>query len=97
MKSPETQKLQLILNTTSKEITSAKASRPQEDEAAVTFVFKYGLALAAMSLLEHAKQSERWAEHEDDCRQDVEVAVEGLSRVIVPIALSLPKKLPKQK
>jgi hypothetical protein len=63
----------------------------------VTFVFKYGLALAAMSLLEHAKHSERWADYEEECRKEVELAIEGLSRVIVPIALSLPKKLPKQK
>lgn len=97
MQNPVTKKLQLVLNTTSSELAAAKASRAKEEEPAVSFVFKYGLALAAMSLLEHAKQSPKWAVNETECRDEVQAAVAGLARVIVPIALSLPKKLPKAK
>lgn len=96
-KDPGTARLQLILNTTSQQLTNAKSTRPAEEEAAVSFVFKYGLALIAMSLLEAAKRKPEWTTDEVGCRELIEVSVEGISRIIVPLCLSLPKSLPRSR
>jgi hypothetical protein len=94
---PNTERLKLLLNTTSQLLVDAKQMRPREEEPAVEFVFKYGLALAAMGLLDSAKKSEKWKTDEDGCRRGIEESAVGIARVIVPLCLSLPKKLPKQK
>lgn len=94
-KVPNTERLQLVLNTTSSLLTAAKAMRPKEEEPAVAFVFKYGLALTAMGLLEAAKKTEAWQTDEPGCRRRIEETAVGIARVIVPLCLSLPKKLPK--
>jgi hypothetical protein len=94
---PNTERLKLLLNTTSQLLVDAKLMRPKEEEPAVEFVFKYGLALAAMGLLDAAKKSEKWKTDEDGCRRRIEETAVGIARVIVPLCLSLPKKLPKQK
>lgn len=51
-KVPETERLQLQVNVELRLLTEAKQLRPLEDAAAVEFVFKYGLALIAMGLLD---------------------------------------------
>jgi hypothetical protein len=94
---PNTERLQLVLNTTSRLLEDAKKMRPKEEEAAVAFVFKYGLALTAMGLLDAAKKTEAWKDDEAGCRQRIQETTIGIARVIVPLCLSLPKKLPKQK
>ena len=94
-KVPTTGLLQLVLNTTNALLVEAKAKLPKEEEAAVSFVFKYGLALVAMGLLETAKKSEEWKQDEASCRKRIEETASGVARVIVPLCLSLPKKLPK--
>jgi hypothetical protein len=71
--------------------------RPKEEEVAVAFVFKYGLALTAMGLLDAAKKTDDWKTDEAGCRQRIQETTIGIARVIVPLCLSLPKKLPKQK
>ena len=96
-KVPNTERLQLVLNKTSRLIEDAKKLRPKEEEAAVAFVFKYGLALTAMGLLDAAKKTELWKTDEAGCRERIEETAVGIARVIVPLCLSLPKKLPKQK
>jgi hypothetical protein len=96
-KIPNTERLQLVLNTTSHLLEDAKKLRPKEEELAVAFVFKYGLALAAMGLLDAAKKSEEWKTDEAGCRKRIQETTVGIARVIVPLCLSLPKKLPKPK
>ena len=97
MSVPNTEQLKLLLNIESHLLTQAKAMRPKEDVAAVEFVFKYGLALTAMGLLDKAKRTEEWKTDPAGCRQRIEETAAGIARVIVPLCLSLPKKLPKQK
>ena len=96
-KIPNTERLELVLNTTSHLLEDAKQLRPKEEELAVAFVFKYGLALAAMGLLDAAKKTEEWLADEPSCRKQIENTAVGIARVIVPLCLSLPKKLPKPK
>jgi hypothetical protein len=96
-KIPNTERLQLVLNKSSRLLEDAKKLRPKEEEAAVAFVFKYGLALTAMGLLDAAKKTELWNTDEAGCRQRIQDTAVGIARVIVPLCLSLPKKLPKQK
>ncbi|MBT4891410.1 MAG: hypothetical protein HN900_06335 [Gammaproteobacteria bacterium] len=94
---PESERLKLLLNVDSNLLTHALELRPKEESAAVNFVFKYGLALTALSLVDHAKRSEDWKENQSKSREGIESTVAGIARVIVPLCLSLPKKLPKQK
>jgi hypothetical protein len=61
----------------------------------VEFVFTYGLALVAMGLLDAAKKSEEWEKDEAICRERIQQAAAGVARVIVPLCLTLPKKLAK--
>jgi hypothetical protein len=96
-KIPNTERLQLVLNTTSNLLEAAKKLRPKEEELAVAFVFKYGLALTAMGLLDSAKKTEEWKTDEAGCRARIQETAKGIARVIVPLCLSLPKKLPKAK
>jgi hypothetical protein len=96
-KIPNTERLQLVLNTTSQLLVDAKKLRPKEEELAVAFVFKYGLALAAMGLLDVKKKTEEWKTDEAGCRTRIQETTVGIARVIVPLCLSLPKKLPKPK
>lgn len=95
-KVPGTDRLQLVLNTTSTQLEDAKKQRPKEEEVAVSFVFKYGLALAAMGLIENAKKTPEWANDESAVRSRIEETIVGLSRVMVPLCLSLPRNLPKK-
>ena len=73
----------------------AKLLRSKEEVRSVEFVFKYGLALIAMGLLETAKQTEAWKIDEELCRKNIEEHCAGMARVIVPLCLTLPQKLPK--
>lgn len=93
---PNSGRLQLVLNRTSKLLEDAKKLRPKEEEAAVAFVFKYGLALTAMGLLDAAKKTEEWKANESGCRAQIQEAARGIARVIVPLCLSLPKSIPKK-
>jgi hypothetical protein len=96
-KIPNTERLQLVLNTTSRLLDDAKRMRPKEEELAVAFVFKYGLALVALGLLDSAKKTDKWKTDEAECRLEIQRTAMGIARVIVPLCLSLPKKLPKSK
>jgi hypothetical protein len=94
---PNTERLLLLLNVESNLLTQAKEMRPKEETPAVEFVFKYGLALTAMGLLDRAKRTEEWKTDQAGCRERIQETAAGIARVIVPLCLSLPKKLPKQK
>jgi hypothetical protein len=96
-KDPTTKRLKIIINKTSKLLEEAKQLRSKEEEPAVSFVFKYGLALAVMGLLDSAKKTEEWQSDEAGCRERIETMAAGVARVIVPLCLSLPKNLPKSK
>lgn len=94
-KVPGTARLQLAINKDSKLLVQAKLMKSKEEVPAVEFVFKYGLALIAMGLLETAKQTEAWKVDEEKCRKNIEEYCAGAARVIVPLCLTLPQKLPK--
>jgi hypothetical protein len=94
---PDTERLKLLLNVYSKLLVQAKDLRPKEESVAVEFVFKYGLALTALGLLDSAKKTDQWQENQSEVRQQIENTIIGVARVIVPLCLSLPKKLPKAK
>jgi hypothetical protein len=92
---PNTSRLQLQVNKGSRLLAEAKQLRPKEEEPAVEFVFKYGLALIAMGLLDAAKKTPAWEADQAACRKNIQEAAAGVGRVIVPLCLTLPKKLPK--
>jgi hypothetical protein len=94
-KVPATERLQLQVNVDSSLLAEAKVLRPPEEAAAVEFVFKYGLALIAMGLLDSAKKTTEWSTNEVECRDQISKSAAGVGRVIVPLCLTLPKKLPK--
>jgi hypothetical protein len=94
-KVPGTTRLQLQVNVESHLLTEARAMRPPEEAAAVDFVFKYGLALIAMGLLDSAKKTVEWTTDEVGVRERISASATGVGRVIVPLCLTLPKKLPK--
>ena len=90
-----TTRLQIHVNVDSRLLTEAKALRPPTEVAAVEFVFKYGLALIAMGLLDSAKKTAEWITDEVEVREQISKSAAGVGRVIVPLCLTLPKKLPK--
>lgn len=94
---PQTDRLKLLLNVDSALLVQAKAMRDPEEEAAVEFVFKYGLALTVMGLLDSAKKTEEWKVDQAAYRQRIQDSATAIARVIVPLCLSLPNKLPKSK
>jgi hypothetical protein len=94
-KDPITERLQLQINVDSRLLEEAKALRSPEEAGAVAFVFKYGLALVAMGLLDAAKKTEEWSTNEVECRERISRSAAGVGRVIVPLCLTLPQKLPK--
>ena len=96
-KVPNSDQLRLLLNVQSNLLVQAKEMRPPEDAIAVEFVFKYGLALTAMGLIDAAKKSPEWDTDQAACRQRIEETAISIARVIVPLCLSLPSKLPKKK
>ena len=65
------------------------------EENLIQFVFKYGLALIAMGLLDTATRTDDWKSDPDKIRDGISKSSEGIARVIVPLCLSLPSKLPK--
>lgn len=95
-KEPGSDRLQLAVNVESQMLVEAKAMREPTDGAAVEFVFKYGLALVAMGLLDAAKKTPEWTANEVGCRESVGKAAAGIAKVIVPLCLTLPQKLPKK-
>jgi hypothetical protein len=95
-KEPGTERLQLAVNVESQMLTEAKASRDPTEAAAVEFVFKYGLALIAMGLLDTAKKTPEWEKDQACCRDRIGKAAAGVAKVIVPLCLTLPQKLPKK-
>lgn len=94
---PNSDRLRLLLNVESNLLAQAKQLRPTEEAMAVEFVFKYGLALTAMGLIDAAKKTPEWESDQPGCRQRIEQTAIGIARVIVPLCLSLPSKLPKKK
>jgi hypothetical protein len=96
-KVPNSDQLRLLLNVQSSLLAQAKEMRPPEEAAAVEFVFKYGLALTSMGLIDAAKKTPEWENDQAACRQRIEDTAIGIARVIVPLCLSLPSKLPKKK
>lgn len=96
-KDTKSERLELLLNVESSYLTQAKLQREPEEAAAVEFVFKYGLALAAMGLIDAAKKTPDWETDQVGCRERIQQTAAGIARVIVPMCLSLPSKLPKKK
>ena len=48
-----------------------------------------------MGLLDAVKKTPEWTADEAACREHIQQSAAGIARVIVPLCLSLPKKLPK--
>ncbi len=94
-RNPGTKRLQLSVNKGSHLLIDAKNLRPESEGAAVEFVFKFGLALITMGLLDAARNTPAWESDEVSCRARIQEAAAGAARVIVPLCLTLPKKLPK--
>ncbi|MDA9522598.1 hypothetical protein XI06_20510 [Bradyrhizobium sp. CCBAU 11434] len=94
-KEPNTNRLVLAVNRDSKLLEQAKNLKKPEEVPAVEFVFKYGLALIAMGLLENVKHTDEWKNNEEQCRKNIQDHCAGVARVIVPLCLTLPQKLPK--
>jgi hypothetical protein len=94
---PGSDRLKLLLNVDSHFLEKAKAIRPKEEALAIEYVFKYGLVLTAMGLLDAAKKAATWQTSPSDCRAQILETATGVARVIVPLCLSLPKKLPKSR
>ncbi len=91
---PQTGRLQLLLNRQSELLTQARALRPPSEHPAVDFVFKYGLALVVMGLLDQVKGTDEWKKDDGVAvRQRIQDEAKGIARVIVPLCLSLPSKL----
>lgn len=95
-KPPGANRLQLQVNVDSQLLADAKLMRPAAEAAAVEFVFKYGLALVTMGLLDAVKKTSDWTTDEVGCRERISNAAAGVGRVIVPLCLTLPQKLPKK-
>lgn len=95
-KNPKTSALELHVNRNSQYLDRAREMRPEKEREAVDFVFKYGLALTVMGLIDAAKKTDDWKENEGACRDRIHAAAVGIARVIVPLCLSLPAKLPKK-
>jgi hypothetical protein len=93
---PKTQALELHVNENSEHLERARDMRSPSEREAVDFVFKYGLALTVMGLIDAAKKKGDWKEDEAGCRQRIQQAAIGIARVIVPLCMSLPSKLPKK-
>lgn len=91
---PDSDKMKLLLNTDSQLLENAISSRPKEEKPAVEFIFKYGLALIALSLIDAAKKTEEWKADQAAIQTQIERMVAGAAKVIVPLCLSLPKKIP---
>lgn len=96
-KNPTTGGLKIVINKTSTLLDAAKKMRSEAEAPAVAFVFKYGLALAIMGLLDSAKDTDEWKDDEFASRERIQTMATGIARVIVPLCLSLPKNLPKTK
>lgn len=96
-KDTKSDRLELLLNVESFYLTQAKLLREPEEAAAVEFVFKYGLALVAMGLIDAEKKTPEWEADQAGCRERIQNTAIGIARVIVPLCLSLPSKLPKKK
>ena len=92
---PKTGRLELLLNTKTKLMEAARAICPPTEAVAVDFVFKFGLALVAMALLESMTQTPEWKTNEAGCREEIQKTATAVARVIVPLCLTLPNKLPK--
>ena len=86
-KVPGTERLQLQVNVDSHLLAEAKLLRPPEEAGAVEFVFKYGLALIAMGLLDAAKKTTEWSTNEVECRERISKSAAGVGaryRAAVP-------------
>jgi hypothetical protein len=86
--------MKLLINTGSRRLIEAKSLRPPEEAAAVEFVFKYGLALITMGLLDTATKTDDRKTDPNKIRDGISKSSEGIARVMV--CLSLPSKLPPE-
>lgn len=94
-KDPKSGRLQLVLNKKSEHLEQARKMRDRSEHLAVEFVFKYGLALVAMGLLDAARRRPEWEAKEAETRDAISQTCTGVARVIVPLCLSLREKLPR--
>src|SRR5690606_26307004 len=78
---PKSERLLLKVNKGSHLLSDAKKLRPAEEAGAVEFVFKYGLALVAMGLLESAKNTAEWQADEAGCRKQIGESAAAVGRV----------------
>lgn len=97
LRNPSTNRLELLLNVNSELLTQARELRKSSEHPAVDWVFKYGLALVVMGLLDQARNTQEYKDKETEVHDRIAEQARGVARVIVPLCLSLPGKLPKQK
>ena len=69
-----------------RELHRGEGTEVRVEEAAVHFVFKFGLL-----------GTDEWKEDEPEARSRIGFRISELSKVIVPLCLNLPRKLPKNR
>lgn len=89
---PDNGPLELHFNLNSSLLEDARNSQPRPERARVDFVFKYGLALATLAMVDHDHRAKTWDPAKSPDR--IHEAVRALARVVVPLCLTLPRKLP---
>lgn len=94
-KQPTSGLLELHVNRNSELLTAAKDQRGAKERDGVEFVFRWGLGLAVMGMIDAAKRSGEWKANEAIARDRIRDAATGIARVIAPLCLALPKKIPK--
>ncbi|MCC6574621.1 MAG: hypothetical protein IT462_12630 [Planctomycetes bacterium] len=94
VKKPESEVYVMFFNKKSALLENIAKTRPPEERKRVEFVFKWGLALVCMSLIDHKKQQ---GILDSQGVEDISKASFAIGKVIVPICLTLPEKLPSLK
>jgi hypothetical protein len=97
-KVPNSERMKLLINPGSRRLIEAKSLRPPE-EAAVEFVFKYGLALITMGLLDTATKTDDWKTDPDKIRDGISKSSAGICAsdcVFVPARQASQSRLKRQ-
>src|SRR5450755_488211 len=77
-KVPNSERMKLLINPGSRRLIEAKSLRPPGEAAAVEFVFKYGLALITMGLLDTTTKTDDWKTDPDKIRDGISKSSAGI-------------------
>jgi hypothetical protein len=98
-KVPNSERMKLLINPGSRRLIEAKSLRPPGEAAAVEFVFKYGLALITMGLLDTATKTDDWKTDPDKIRDGISKSSAGICAsdcVFVPARQASQSRLKRQ-